>query len=621
MTAFKQAIADRSLTLWRNLTQTLGKVRVPSHPTSAASAGNQIEWLGGEVWQSVCPLCFCAENQTAFVEIVLGETARRLLGEAKITLVRCPACQVRYASPGCSVSYTEADRSALKFYLEQGAGIRSMLEPLQLADARPVARYLEIGCSYGFSMDYARRVLGWDVRGFDPGGLALAGKDQLGLPIENGYLDASAATGDFDLVFCSEVIEHIPDPQQYMGLMRRSLSSGGLALLTTPDGDCLRPDMPAEALLPIISPGHHVILYNARSLEFLLRQSGFTHTRLEQNGNQLRAAASDVPFSGSAVYFTAARYRDYLTQAVAQRPADDILYGGLVYRLLKEETNGGRFGEAQRWYDVLRDLYRDRYRIDIDNPAALVFQFPGAASFDEFGRRWPYNLAGIWYCRGIIQLIEERRPRDAAPTLMAAISFGEALRNQLRSIGTDDLETAQLCREAEIARISALAQFDAERALDAVFALRPGLDGPNSTRFRAHAQRARARLFADLINCGHHALAERLLETGPAPIDEAMRADDLAAICAWGIYLLTEKGRHVEAGRVFRRLWQAARESGRHNDLLWTARFHQGLAALYIGETDKAHEVAYEIAHPPPDWGSVPGHIACRIDELSKAGT
>ena len=64
---------------------------------------------------------------------------------------------------------------AQKLLLEQGAGIRAMLEPLLLADARPIRSYLEIGCSFGFGLDYARRILGWQVRGFDPGFIAAAG--------------------------------------------------------------------------------------------------------------------------------------------------------------------------------------------------------------------------------------------------------------------------------------------------------------------------------------------------------------------------------------------------------------------------------------------------------------
>src|SRR5207248_776406 len=104
-----------------------------------------------------------------------------------IGLLQCPGCQARYADPLCAANYHDADRHGLKFYLEQGAGIRAMLEPLSLADSRPIHRYLEIGCSFGFVMDYARQVLGWQVRGFDPGFIAAAGKQQLQLPIENAY--------------------------------------------------------------------------------------------------------------------------------------------------------------------------------------------------------------------------------------------------------------------------------------------------------------------------------------------------------------------------------------------------------------------------------------------------
>ena len=171
-----------------------------------------IAWTDRNAREARCPVC--RHQGTIPQEFSFrAESLRNLAGSDKVAMLRCPACDARFCDPLVSVDYADADERGAKFYLESGAGIDVMLEALALADGRPVARYLEIGCSFGFILDYARRILGWEVRGFDPGALARLGRDALKLPIENAFFQAGQGFDDWaDLVFCSEVIEHIPDP-------------------------------------------------------------------------------------------------------------------------------------------------------------------------------------------------------------------------------------------------------------------------------------------------------------------------------------------------------------------------------------------------------------------------
>jgi len=45
--------------------------------------------------------------------------------------------------------------------------------------------------------------------------------------------------GAFDIVICSEVLEHLPDPEKAISEIRRVLVSDGLAIITTPNGSNL----------------------------------------------------------------------------------------------------------------------------------------------------------------------------------------------------------------------------------------------------------------------------------------------------------------------------------------------------------------------------------------------
>ncbi len=72
---------------------------------------------------------------------------------------------------------------------------------------------------------------------------------------------------------CSEVIEHIVAPNQFVALLRHALGETGLLILTTPNGDASLPDAADVQLLTILSPGHHA---NLKMITRLLRYCGAT---------------------------------------------------------------------------------------------------------------------------------------------------------------------------------------------------------------------------------------------------------------------------------------------------------------------------------------------------------
>ena len=147
-----------------------------------------------------------------------------------------------------------------------------------LAEAQPGERVLDLGCGTG------RFVAALRDAGADPVGVELAegalerarrnvpGADLRlmgdGIPLE----DASV-----DLVWCSEVLEHVPDTAGLLSEARRVLRTGGRLLVTTPSHD-----LPRRALLallrwePHFDPlGQHVRFYTRRSLGRVLDTFAF----------------------------------------------------------------------------------------------------------------------------------------------------------------------------------------------------------------------------------------------------------------------------------------------------------------------------------------------------------
>jgi ubiquinone/menaquinone biosynthesis C-methylase UbiE len=80
--------------------------------------------------------------------------------------------------------------------------------------------------------------------------------------------------GSFDLVWSSEVIEHVADTGQWLSEVRRVLAPGGRLLVTTPSHGRLR--VAFGGVERFSEPlGDHLHLYTRASLRTLLREFGF----------------------------------------------------------------------------------------------------------------------------------------------------------------------------------------------------------------------------------------------------------------------------------------------------------------------------------------------------------
>jgi SAM-dependent methyltransferase len=92
--------------------------------------------------------------------------------------------------------------------------------------------------------------------------------------------------GEVDLVWCSEVLEHIPDAEHALLESRRVLRRGGRLLLTVPFHGRVQ-----AALIGLtrfdahFDPrGQHVRFFTARSLAGILDAAGFAPTEIHARG-------------------------------------------------------------------------------------------------------------------------------------------------------------------------------------------------------------------------------------------------------------------------------------------------------------------------------------------------
>ncbi len=146
-----------------------------------------------------------------------------------------------------------------------------------LANVSAGEHVLDLGCGTGdLAADMA--AAGADVTGADVAQAALdraAGRHPQ-LPLRLVGIDAELPFGDgaFDVVFSSEVIEHVADTARWLSEVRRVLAPRGRILLTTPSHGRLR--LLAGGIERYSEPlGDHLHLYTARSLRAVLEDFGF----------------------------------------------------------------------------------------------------------------------------------------------------------------------------------------------------------------------------------------------------------------------------------------------------------------------------------------------------------
>jgi 2-polyprenyl-3-methyl-5-hydroxy-6-metoxy-1,4-benzoquinol methylase len=155
-----------------------------------------------------------------------------------------------------------------------------------LANIAAGERVLDLGCGAG-ELTASLAAAGATVTGVDVAEAALrrARARNPGVRFELAPVDGELPLADtsFDVVWASEVIEHVADTARWLSEVRRVLVPQGRLLLTTPDHGRLRLVLGGvERYSPPL--GDHLHLYDARSLRRLLTEFDFEPARVRAVG-------------------------------------------------------------------------------------------------------------------------------------------------------------------------------------------------------------------------------------------------------------------------------------------------------------------------------------------------
>lgn len=163
--------------------------------------------------------------------------------------------------------------------------LETMIE--RASGERQTGEWLDVGGGVGTVADLIRqRRPGWRItlNEYNPRSIELA-REIYGLePVSHDASRLATAGCRFDVISAIMVLEHIPDPLDFVRSYARLLNPGGILVAMVPHFTHLNAAV-SKAASPNVTPPFHVSLFRCSNLRLLLERSGlFEQVHIEQTG-------------------------------------------------------------------------------------------------------------------------------------------------------------------------------------------------------------------------------------------------------------------------------------------------------------------------------------------------
>lgn len=219
----------------------------------------------------------------------------------------CESCSLAYARPlirgesddvgDSNSTITEADfYEGLKknHTLQSQIAIKKapiMLEYWQRILAENTGRelsILEIGCGTGQYYD-AWKNLNVHWTGLEVNKDMLNFCKEKNIPVIDTNIMETKLDRQYDVVFLSQVLEHIIDPNLFIKKIHENMSENGILHIDVPNHSALsslyRKLNPLHPEYGFLQPNHHLIAYNKKALGVLLGNNGFDMVHIAAHSN------------------------------------------------------------------------------------------------------------------------------------------------------------------------------------------------------------------------------------------------------------------------------------------------------------------------------------------------
>lgn len=255
-----------------------------------------------ELFRRVCPICDSSEYK------ILQPYAD------SFNIVQCKKCTLIYVqdapSRDCLDDYyqnSESVKLLTEFYLKRNSISNNIVSNSRLEIVKDTAlslnktklSILEVGCGDGRFLKSVGEALhnkGFSVTlsGVEPNAYSAQIACENGVNVESMYIGSGSEDGktlcenNYDLVFCFELIEHVPFPKQLLQSLYSAMCPGGKLILTTPHINGLENILTGyngyRLLAHAICPPAHLQGFDKLSMGILAVRVGFCIESIEAKG-------------------------------------------------------------------------------------------------------------------------------------------------------------------------------------------------------------------------------------------------------------------------------------------------------------------------------------------------
>ncbi len=312
-----------------------------------------------------CPMCESEESKS-FLKIDRPDYITE-----DLVMHQCVRCGTGFFVndvPVVGYNYDGFENDYWFNYVQNGAGISAMLEPIFALEQGRNGDLLDVGCGFGFVPHFWKVMTGNEAIGLEVSGYGKIGSEKLGINIISEYYsEADEIKGrKFQYVYSSEVLEHVENPEEFLREISAAVADDGILILTTPSCSALKRGADYHLMLATLSPGFHYFIASEKSLRDLLSKVGFENVMVYDSGHRLFAWASHKSLPKIRSGFKDwSIYLEYLEKL--SKNSDFHVAGGALYRGLKDSFNLGDFDRASRFYSKFKLLARESYDLDFDS--------------------------------------------------------------------------------------------------------------------------------------------------------------------------------------------------------------------------------------------------------------
>lgn len=322
-----------------------------------------------------------------------------------LSLLRCGGCGSLFYYPGDIADFSDlgGDRESFwRFYVEVGGGVWETIWPI-LAAARS-GSLLDVGCGFGFALDFWQRSGRGEAVGLELADYGRRGAAMLGVTIHGELLQhCSALAGRrFDIVYASEVIEHVPDPAAFAALLAPWVAEDGVLIMTTPAASFIAPENQSTTMLAALFPGFHGFLLSSDAFAAAARSAGFAFVEQRTFHERQIVWASRRPLQVTLQAPGAHKvYLDYLAGRVAeQSDTASPVWQGLAYRYGKELISAGRPADANAVLSRLSSALTARFGPDVLDRAAVLARLCACETLEDYGAAAPFFMPSLFFFLG-----------------------------------------------------------------------------------------------------------------------------------------------------------------------------------------------------------------------------